>query len=191
MLVLCHPLKGSFNHAVAERALATLKAMKHSVHFHDLYLEGFDPVLGAQELRRGFSLDDQVQRHTNELEQSEGLVLIHPDWWGQPPGLLKGWVDRVFRSGVAYEFDAPEFMQKQKISLLGKKTALVFITTHAANENGASRLSSLWTDGIFGYCGIERTEVQILHDLFRAQLRLRAQWLEFVESKLREWFAPA
>ena len=188
MLVLCHPMIGSFNHAIAERALDTLKAMEHNLHFHDLYQEGFDPVLPAHEVRRGYSFDEQVQRCTSQLERSDGLVLIHPDWWNQPPALLKGWVDRVFRPGVAYEFDAPDFMKKEKIALLAKKAALVFATTDALDADEASRLPALWVDGVFGYCGIKRAEVHILYDLHRQQLKQRLAWLEFVQAKLRSWF---
>ena len=32
------------------------------------------------------------------------IVVVHPNWWGQPPAILKGWIDRVFRQGVVYEF---------------------------------------------------------------------------------------
>jgi len=45
-----------------------------------------------------------IQRHCAEIRQADGLVIVHPNWWGEPPAMLKGWVDRVLRAGVAYDF---------------------------------------------------------------------------------------
>jgi len=39
-----------------------------------------------------------------KFSEASGIVIVHPNWWGQPPAILKGWVDRVLRPGVAYEF---------------------------------------------------------------------------------------
>ena len=45
-----------------------------------------------------------IRVHCQELAVAEGIIVIHPNWWGMPPAILKGWVDRVIRTGVAYEF---------------------------------------------------------------------------------------
>ncbi len=55
--VLCHPRPESFNLALAATAQETLRSLGHEVFLHDLYKEGFDPVLGAPELARSYSLD--------------------------------------------------------------------------------------------------------------------------------------
>ena len=49
-LILAHPGPGSFNHAIAETARQTLLRRGHTVLFHDLYAEGFDPILPAHEI---------------------------------------------------------------------------------------------------------------------------------------------
>ena len=47
----------------------------------------------------------EVEKHLQyEISVADGVVIIHPNWWGQSPAILKGWVDRVIRPGVAYEF---------------------------------------------------------------------------------------
>ena len=103
-LILAHPNKNSFNHAIANTALDALKMEGHTVFFHDLYQEGFDPVLPSDEIEKGTNLPSNIKKYCNELIESEGIIIVHPNWWGQPPALLKGWVDRVFRPGIAYEF---------------------------------------------------------------------------------------
>ncbi len=197
-VILCHPRPGSFNHAVAERVLQALKSLGHAALFHDLYKEGFDPVLPAAELRRGTSFDETVLRHTGEIEAAEALVIVHPDWWSQPPALLKGWIDRVLRPGVAYEFEGPEFMKKDRKALLAGKKALVFCTTDRGQEEGPqdsgrlaggpSLLEELWLEGVFRYCGIEEAACHILYDLRNLDRRRRLEWLVLVERTLTEWF---
>ncbi len=94
-LILANPKPGSFNHAIAEAALQTLRQNGHHVSFHDLCQEGFDPVLPYQEIPKVASLDPVIQKHCHEIAHAEGIIIVHPNWWGQPPAILKGWIDRV------------------------------------------------------------------------------------------------
>src|SRR5208337_1188435 len=121
--LLCNPRPASFNRALADRARESLAAAGHEVLFHDLYAENFDPVLDSAELARGFSLDPLVQSHCRQLAEADGLLIVHPDWWGQPPALLKGWIDRVLRQGIAYDLDGAEFSEKAWTPLLAGKEA--------------------------------------------------------------------
>ena len=182
LLILCHPQPGSFNHAVADRARQTLAAAGHQVLFHDLYREGFDPVLTGPEFRRGVSFDEQVVRHTRELESCGGLVFVHPEWWGQPPALLKGWVDRVLRPGVAYEPADTELPERALAPLLGDKAALVLATRDAESRSGL--LEKVWLEGVFAFCGIRAAGCQVLHDLRRLGPAEREAWLDHVSRVL-------
>jgi len=128
LVVLCHPNKTGFNQAIAAAAVDHLKK-SHSVEFLNLYQETFDPVLPAPELPRKYTLDETVQRYNALVQQAQVLIFVHPDWWGGPPALLKGFVDRVFRPGVAYEFDGFQFLSKKKVALFSGKKAMVFSTT--------------------------------------------------------------
>ncbi len=108
LLLLSHPRPGSFNHALAANALRSLGAVGHQVFFHDLYAEDFHPVMTGNEFSQLFSLDERIQLYTTELTQADGVVVFHPDWWGQPPAILKGWIDRVLRQGVAYDLEGDD-----------------------------------------------------------------------------------
>jgi hypothetical protein len=74
------------------------------VSFHDLYAEGFDPLLPACELPSDCELPERIAKWCDEIASAEGIVIVHPNWWGQLPAILKGWIDRVIRPGVAYRF---------------------------------------------------------------------------------------
>lgn len=187
LLIVCHPQPRSFNHAVAQRVREALEAAGHAVRFHDLYAERFDPVLAAPELRRGWSLDPLVQAHGNDLEACAGLVLVHPDWWGGPPALLKGWVDRVFRPGLAYEHEGEEFAVKHTRGLLTGKRALVFATTDS--QAGAVALEAFWREGVFAFCGFDRSSVHVLRGLRETSAAGRKEWLESAARTSVAWFA--
>ncbi len=187
LIILCHPGRASFNHAAAAVTRRTLEELGHTVVFHDLYAEGFNPVLSAAELLRRYSLDETVQTHTRELEESAGLVILHPDWWGQPPAVLKGWIDRVFRPGIAYEFEGAEFSQKSKVNLLAGKRGLVLCTTDSTDEESARRLQRLWNESILGYCGMSSTCVVFtgMHQTAPAE---RQAYLDRVRQSVTDTF---
>lgn len=127
-LILAHPEPSSFNHAIAQSALHTLQNNGHQAFFHDLYQEKFDPILPVVEIPKEGILTDEVARYCEELSQSDGLIIVHPNWWGQPPAILKGWIDRVIRPGIAYEFEEGDSGEGIPIGLLKARAALVFNT---------------------------------------------------------------
>ena len=94
-VILAHPDPGSFNHALARAACDALAGLGREVHCFDLYAEGFDPRLPAAELGRDAPLDDALARHCAAAAAAQGFVIVHPNWWGMPPAVLTGWVDRV------------------------------------------------------------------------------------------------
>jgi NAD(P)H dehydrogenase (quinone) len=185
--LLCNPAPNSYTRALATLARDALAAAGHEVLFHDLYGEGFDPVLDAAELARGFSLDPLVQAHCRELASADGLLIFHPDWWGGPPALLKGWVDRVLRRGIAFDLEGTEFSEKDWAPLLGGKSALVCITSEAKSAEAALSLGTLWTKLILGRCGMS-CECRVLADLRNKAPLDRKAWMESLRSRLGELF---
>ncbi|MGP6086261.1 NAD(P)H-dependent oxidoreductase [Antarctobacter jejuensis] len=99
-LVTAHPLPDSLTHRFAANLRADLEARRHSVDMLDLYAAGFDPVLTAEERARyyGPPFPDQTG-----LQDLDGLILVFPTWWFGLPAILKGWIDRTFLPGVAYQ----------------------------------------------------------------------------------------
>jgi putative NADPH-quinone reductase len=185
--VLCNPRPGSFCQALAAGARDALTGLGHEVLMHDLYKEEFDPVMDASELARAFSLDPQVQVHCRELAACDGLVVIHPDWWGQPPAMLKGWVDRVFRQGVAYDLEGEDYSEKSWKPLLTGKKGLVFCTSDADEKAAPRTLETLWVQSVMGRCGM-RAACHVMRDLRRTDPAVRRAWQSFMVQTLAEWF---
>jgi NAD(P)H dehydrogenase (quinone) len=159
LVVLGHPLPGSFNHALAQTVVATLAESGHDVVFHDLHAEGFDPLMTAAEIPTNGPLTPEIARHCEELATAEGIVVVHPNWWGQPPAILKGWIDRVVRPEVAYRFLEGDSGEGVPEGLLKAKTAVVLNTsnTEAGRELAVfgDPLETLWKNCVFGFCGVE------------------------------------
>lgn len=106
LVVYAHPLSTSFAASLCSTVADTLRAAGHSVDICDLYAEGFEPALSGEERHAYHQPADntrQVESHVARLRAAEGLVLIFPSWWYGMPAILKGWFDRVWLPGVAFE----------------------------------------------------------------------------------------
>ncbi|MBA3030261.1 MAG: NAD(P)H-dependent oxidoreductase [Desulfobacteraceae bacterium] len=191
-VILAHPDPGSFNHAMAVAALETLHHNRHEVLFHDLYAEKFDPLLPVWEISKDASLPPSIARHCQEISEVDGIIIIHPNWWGQPPAILKGWVDRVIRPGVAYEFLEEDNGEGVPNGLLKAKAALVFNTsnTEARREKEVfgDPLETLWKNCIFGLCGIPAFHRTMFGVMVVSSDQQRKAWLEQVRQTVQDHF---
>ncbi len=108
LLVLAHPLEDSFAASVARQAQETLVAGGHVVDLLDLYREDFDPRLSTAERASYFSDSYDASLTAGliaRLQAADGIVLVFPQWWFNFPAILKGFFDRVFVPGVAFDND--------------------------------------------------------------------------------------
>ncbi|HEY9065960.1 MAG TPA: NAD(P)H-dependent oxidoreductase [Burkholderiaceae bacterium] len=110
LVVYSHPVETSFNAAVHAEVVRRLLEAGHEVDDCDLYAEGFNPVLSREE-RLGYHTipanREPVQRYVERLEWAEALVFCFPTWCFGLPAMLKGFFDRVFVPGVAFDISDP------------------------------------------------------------------------------------
>ncbi|MFW5695619.1 MAG: NAD(P)H-dependent oxidoreductase [Alkalispirochaeta sp.] len=187
LVILCHPNPGSLNHAAADRIAAALTEEGHAVHLHDLYQEHFQPVLENEEIARRFSFDDVFTAHARQLQEAAGVIFIYPDWWGMPPAMLKGWIDRLFRPGVAFDFQGEEFMPKEKVPMLGGTRALVINTTDETNPLSQEAMYALWRERVFGYVGITDVAFKTFYNVRESTRRARRTWLQELDDLVRRF----
>lgn len=194
LVILGHPDKNSFNHAIAHAAIATLKKNGYDVLFHDLYEEKFDPLLPADEIPKNGSVSQEVAAHCHELSSADGIIIVHPNWWGQPPAVLKGWVDRVFRPGIAYEFLEGDQGDGVPIGLLKLRCAMIFNTSNTPYERELSAfgdpLESLWKRCLFDLCGVKNVFRKMFEVVVTSTLEKRQEWLKQVEGSVSQYFPP-
>lgn len=106
LIILGHPDPKSFNHAIASGVCDTLRHDGHHVTLHDLYAEAFDPLLPVKEIPERGAIPAVIQEHCEDLRSADGIVIIHPNWWGQPPAILKGWAAVYALNVAAFETQA-------------------------------------------------------------------------------------
>jgi NAD(P)H dehydrogenase (quinone) len=96
-IIACHPDEDSFTLSMARRYAETVESHGHAAVLRDLYRLKFDPVLGSAE-RTGTPARAIAQEWAT-LGKVDVYVLVYPIWFGTPPAMLKGYVDRVFGAG--------------------------------------------------------------------------------------------
>ncbi len=191
-LILAHPSKGSFNAAIATCCNDTLVANGHTAFFHDLYAEKFDALLPAAEIPKTAVLSDSLQRHCDELASADGIIVVHPNWWGQPPAILKGWIDRVIRPGVAYKFVEGDSGEGIPVGLLNAQSALVFNTGDTALDRETSLfmdpLETIWKNCIFGLCGVRHFHRKLFSIVVTSTEEQRKNWLLDVSETVNRYY---
>jgi len=158
----------------------------------DLQAEGFDPVLPPGEEPAGAPLPPEVALHCREIAEADGIVVVHPNWWGKPPAILAGWIDRVLRPGVAYRFLPGDAGEGTPVGLLRARAALVLNTsnTFAGREARVfgDPLERIWRDCVFGLCGVPRVERRTFGVVATSAPEQRRAWLEEVRGLVRHLF---
>jgi NAD(P)H dehydrogenase (quinone) len=139
ILVLhAHPVPDSYNAALHAAAVRALRGAGHEVTTIDLYAEDFDPRLREEDRRRYHDttapLPADVARHVEALRAHDALLFVFPTWCFGMPAILKGWLDRVLRPGVAFDIDGTTVTP-----LLGNLRRIGAVTTY-----GRARWMAWW-----------------------------------------------
>lgn len=192
-VILANPNPLSFCHAIAETVLASLRKNEHIICFHDLYAEQFQPILYQEEIPKKATLTDTTLiKHCKEIADADGIIIIHPNWWGMPPAVLTGWVDRVLRAGVAYEFVDGDNGEGVPIGLLKAKSAIVFNTSNTSEERETTifkdPLETIWKNCIFDLCGVKDFQRRMYRIIVTSTEQQRKEWLNDAASLVNKTF---
>ncbi|MBM9603366.1 NAD(P)H-dependent oxidoreductase [Desulfopila inferna] len=191
-VILAHPDKASFNHAIASILVEQLEINRHDVSFHDLYAENFCPLLASEEIAKEAVLPETVKSHCEEVREADGIIVIHPNWWGQPPAIMKGWIDRVIRPGIAYEFLEGDSGEGIPNGLLQAEAAVVFNTSNTMPEREhqifADPLETIWRNCIFGLCGVDNFYRRTFSTVVDSTESERQEWLNEARTLIDKIF---
>ena len=128
-LILAHPDPNSFCAGIAHRWQERARINHQTCELRDLYADGFDPVLKVCEQpgKPGFAPLAENLAECRHLQELDVLVFVYPVWFGTPPAMLKGYLERVVGSGISFTSGA-----KNTIPL--SNVRLVQISTSASSE---------------------------------------------------------
>lgn len=191
LIVYAHPFEDSFNHAILENAVAALKSKGHSVVVRNLYALGFNPVLSPvdfKELRSGHTPED-IATEQAYITNADAITFIYPLWWTGMPAILKGYIDRVFAYGFAYQYTKEGMIE----SLLTGKKGVMITTQGTPNayydaSGMTSSLKQTSDEGIFGFCGVETLNHLFFGGISTSDDLTRKEMLKSVQVTLKELF---
>lgn len=189
LVIVAHPDPTSFNHALATRVRDEWQGLGIRTDLIDLHAIGFDPSLSVEEARGLRSSDPSVREQIALLLGADVLAVVHPNCWGAPPAMMKGWMDRVFAPEAAYSFPKGEDDGDAPAGLLQGKRALVLNTSNTTlqreMEAFGDPLDRIWRDCLLRYCGFEAVQRRVFRVLATSSPAERAGWIEEATSAAR------
>ncbi len=181
LIINGHPDKNSFCTSLAEQYKkgADLSADCKLINLIDL---NFSPVL-EYGYRTRTDFEPDLQNMWDLISKANHLVFIYPNWWGTYPALLKGFIDRVFLPGFAFEYQNKSPFPKK---LLTGKTARLIVTTDTPNwyyslvykKPGHNSMKK----SILGFCGIKPVKISTIGPIKNSSKAQRIKWLDKVEK---------
>lgn len=170
LIVVSHPDSQSLTHAVARSFAEGIAASgDHSTEIADIAAEGFDPAFSQADRSAYFlqkPLPSDILREQERIDRANALVLVYPVYWWSFPGQLKGWIDRVFSNGWAYD-EAPDGTLRKRLGRL----AVHLIGIGGADggtyaRHGYDKAMRTQIDhGIFDFCGARVVTSEFLLDV--------------------------
>ena len=176
LTVLDHPNTASFSAAVAKQFMAGAKAAGHSVELADLNTEGFNPCWSMADLEAEdhTTAPSDILIEQARIARADAICLVFPLFWWGMPAMTKGWVDRVWSWGWAYDqLDDPNrSMQRPRSGVLLVPAGARSDEMQDAGYRAAMETS--WMDGTFGYFGFSPRKLEVLNGSKGSQERRTA-----------------
>lgn len=160
--VIDHPNPQSFTHALVAAFHEGAEAAGHSTETMDLHAAGFNPVWSMEDIDQGATPPKDVAEIQQRIEASDAICLAFPLFWYGMPAMMKGWVDRVWTYGWAYDQTADPHL-----SLLRSRIGVLLVPAggnpaHWEPHGFEPAMQTIWRDGMMGYFGLNDQRVHIL-----------------------------
>lgn len=165
LTVLDHPNPESLSAALAKQFMDGAEAAGHSAELADLHAEGFDPRWSMQDIEAddGAKMPSDISFEQDRIARADAICMVFPLFWWGMPAMSKGWVDRVWSWGWAYDqLDDPE------LSLQRPRTGVLLVPAGARSDEMKDKgyleaLETAWIKGTFGYFGLSPRKLEILY----------------------------
>ncbi|MEN5018664.1 NAD(P)H-dependent oxidoreductase [Erwinia sp. Eh17-17] len=165
LIVVSHPDSQSLTHMVAGQLAEGITAAGGSVDIADLAAEGFDPRFTLNDVaafRQQEPVTPDIIAEQKRIDGADTLVLVYPIYWWSMPAQLKGWIDRVFTHGWAYEDDEGRLVKKlQRLKVHLVAIGAGDMRTYARHGYFAAMRTQI-DHGIFDFCGAEVVTSELL-----------------------------
>lgn len=202
LLVSAHDETKSFVASMHNTALGVFGRTEDKVLVSDLYAQQFNPVASildfkvkssahvnymfeqqrASNTRNGFSPD--LQAEMDKIKKADLIIIHFPLWWGGTPAVLKGWFERVFAMGFAWDsnnrFDKGFLKGKKVLLSVSVGDPKSFYSADGMHRATVEQHLYSLTHGTLAYCGLDVYKPFIVHNVTAADS-------EELEGKVEEY----
>lgn len=174
LTVYAHPFRDKYPGTVMDAFLRPFQDEGHEIDILDLHAEGFDPRFTAEDHAHfwGGPLPAEIALMHRRVERADRLAFVYPVYWWGMPALMKGWIERVFTGGWAYQFGAgvDDRGKAPPTALLGNRpTVLIGIAGSTAATYAKYRYDEAMRTqidvGTFAYCGVRDVQSHLIFDV--------------------------
>ena len=165
LAILDHPDPGSFSAAIAREFCAGAESAGHTSELVDLHAEGFDPRWSMADIEGDAAgrAPPDIKAEQDRIGRADAIGFVFPLFWWGMPAMTKGWIDRVWSWGWAYDQ-----LENPDKSLQRPRTGVLLVPAGARsdemNDLGyRTAVETAWLDGTFGYFGFAKRELILLN----------------------------
>lgn len=182
LIINGHPNEGSFNFGVATAYESGARSVGAEVKHLVVSELKFNPNLEFGYQKRT-PLEPDLIAAWEAIQWAEHLVWVHPVWWGGLPAIMKGFIDRLFLPGMAFQYRENSI---QWDKLLKGKTAHIITTLDQPSwyyrlVYGRPSVNQL-KKSTLEFCGISPVKVTYLGIVKTSDFNVRKKWLEKIEQ---------
>lgn len=182
LIINGHPNPSSYNYALADAYEKGVITAKGTVARLNIAALSFDPNLGKG-YRHKQDLEPDLVAAIAAIKEADHLVWIFPLWWYGYPAIMKGFIDRVFLPGIAFQYE-PARLIPQK--LLKGKSARIIITADTPKWYYRFFMKSPATQqlkkGTLNFCGIRPVRTTMITPIRNSSANFRQKYLKKIEK---------
>jgi len=185
LIVFANPNPQSYCNAILREICQTLHSAGRNYVVRDLYKQKFKAVLDADDIsaiRQG-AIPTDILNEQKYISEADSILFIYPVWWWGCPAILKGWIDRTFLKGFAFDIGT----DNQVVGLLSDKKVMVIAAFGNSEEsldkeNAKEVVKRSIIDGTFGFCGVRNITYFPIYGVRDSDIHFRKECLEEINS---------
>lgn len=174
----------AFNNVLMNTFNSALSDENHSQETLDLYNQKFNPVMHGEDFNQFMKkeMPKEILDLQEKVAKADVITYFYPVWWNDMPAIMKGWIDRVFSKGFAYDYD-----ENGTRGLLTHVKKVILVCTLGNNkaevvDSGLElAMKTKEEAGVFKYSGVQEVEHHFLYDVYASE-EIRNSYLDLMKK---------
>lgn len=179
LIINGHPAEDSYSAALANAYLQGATKGNFNVKSTSVRDLNFNPNLKYGYKKR-MAMEPDIENAINQMKEADHIVWVFPLWWQSTPALLKGFIDRTFLPGIAYDMRDRKLPKK----LFKGKTSRMIVTSDTPMWYGTLFLKNpainQFKKGTLNFTGINPVKVTYISPIKNSSDKFREEWINRV-----------